>query len=214
MKTTLIFVRHGQSEGNKVNRFNGHINLKLTELGKKQAECTAEYLDRFQIDAIYSSDLSRAYETGLATANRRNMEITSSKELREIFGGDFEGKVFDTLEDLYPEEFHTWMTDMGNCRCPNGESIRELFDRVNKEVLRIANAHQGQTVLITTHATPIRAMSTLWMKKNITEIKSVDWVKNASVTVVDYSDVNEPKIILYDEHAHLEDLATGLPKDV
>lgn len=59
MSTTLIFVRHGESEGNRSDSFNSHVNVPLTNLGKRQAQKTAEFLDRYKIDAVYSSDLAR-----------------------------------------------------------------------------------------------------------------------------------------------------------
>jgi len=211
LQSIIIFVRHGESEGNKSDSFNGSLNLPLTERGKKQAEQTAEFLERYPIDAIYSSDLDRAYETATFTAKRKNIPIVKCRKLREIYGGDFEGIPYSEIEAKFPKEYHAWRHDMGNCRCPNGESIKELFERVKFKVCEIAKKHRGQTVLITTHATPIRAMSTAWLKKDITDIGSIPWVKNASVTIVDYSDIDHPEIILYDEHTHLKDLLTELP---
>ena len=57
-------------------------------------------------------------------------------------------------------------------------------------------------------------MSTVWSKKDITQIRDFDFVRNASVTVVDYSDVDNPVVIEYDVAEHLGKLATELPKDV
>jgi len=54
----------------------------------------------------------------------------------------------------------------------------------------------------------------LWYKKDITEIRDFDFVKNASVTVADYSDVEKPVVLEYDISEHLGELATELPKDV
>ena len=93
-------------------------------------------------------------------------------------------------------------------------SIKELFERVKNEVNEIARKHTGKTVLIATHATPIRAMSTLWFKKNIEDIRDIDWVKNASVTVVNYDDIENPEVLLYDEHKHLNDILTELPSTI
>lgn len=214
MPTTLIFMRHGESSGNKSSSFNGNLDLDLTQLGENQAECTAQYLDKYKIDIIYSSDLKRAFKTALHTAKRQNIEIIKSKNLREIFGGDFEGLKYDKIEQMFPKEYNLWRNDMGNCVCPNGESIRDLEKRVNREVKNIAMRNKDKTVLISTHATPIRVMSTVWYKKDITNIRDFDWVKNASVTVVNYDDIENPKVIEYDVHNHLTDLLTHLPSTI
>jgi len=134
LSTILIFVRHGESEGNKSNRFNGSLNLPLTDKGKEQARKTAEYLKKYKIDRIYSSDLSRALETGKIIAKSQNIDVIESKELREIYGGDFEGEIYDDLRIKFPVEFKTWLNDLGNCTCPNGESIRDLLERFNRKI--------------------------------------------------------------------------------
>ncbi len=214
MATTLIFVRHGESEGNKSSRFNGNLDLELTDRGRIQAQKTAEYLDRYKIDKVYASDLSRAFETAEIIGKRQYVSVIKNKNLREIFGGDFEGKIYSDLQKLYPVEFDKWLNDLGNCRCPNGESIRELLHRFNTEIKQIAAENKGKTILIGTHAMPIRVMSTVWNKKDITKVRDFKFVRNASVTVVDYSDVDNPVVLEYDVAEHLGDIATELPKDV
>ena len=214
MATTLIFVRHGESEGNKSGRFNGNANFPLSDKGRAQAQKTAEYLDEFKIDKIYTSDLLRAKETAQIIAERQNIDITEDKLLREINGGDFEGELYDELHIKFPEEFHKWMNDLGNCQCPNGESIRGLLERFNNKVIEIVENNKNKTVLIATHAMPIRVITTVWSKKDITCVRDVDYVRNASVTVIDYTDKLNPEIIEYDKAEHLGELITELPKNV
>ncbi len=214
MATILIFIRHGESDGNKNSRFNGNLDLLLTDKGREQAQKTAEYLDKYKIDKVYASDLKRALETAKIIARRQNLDVIKDENLREIFGGDFEGKIYSDLSKLYPTEFGMWLNDLGNCRCPNGESIRELLHRFNTKIKDIAQENREQTILIGTHAMPIRVMSTVWNKKDITKIRDFDFVRNASVTVVDYSDIDNPVVLEYDVAEHLGELATELPKDV
>ena len=84
MKTTVIMVRHGESESNKKNVFTGQQNTPLTELGIKQAALAAEALKNVHIDKIYASDLTRAYNTGLPIAKSHGLEIEKNENLREI----------------------------------------------------------------------------------------------------------------------------------
>lgn len=195
-------------------RFNGSLDFPLTERGKIQAEKTAEYLDKFKIDKAYSSDLLRAKETAEIIAERQNLEITVRKALREIDGGDFEGVAYEELYERFPAEFKIWRNDLGNCKCPHGESIKELLERFNTEIIEIVKNNQGKTILIGTHAMPIRAMKTVWDKEDITKIKNIAFVKNAAVTVVDYTDIENPKVLEYDVAEHLGDLITEIPKHV
>lgn len=214
MATVLIFVRHGESEGNKGGRFNGSMDFPLTDRGRAQAEKTAEYLDKYKIDKAYTSDLLRAKETAQTIAKRQNVVLIEDIGLREINGGDFEGQLFEELAAKFPVEFKTWMEDLANCQCPNGESIRGLFERFNAKVKEVASNNKDKTILIGTHAMPIRVMSTLWNKKDLSEIRDIDYVKNASVTVVDYTDIDNPEIVEYDTVDYLGELMTELPKNV
>ncbi len=214
MKTRVIFVRHGESMGNLEEKFNGHINFDLTERGHAQAECTAKFLDAYPIDVIYASDLDRAFHTAEHTAKRRNMQVIPSKALREINGGAYEGMPYKEIIDHYPQEFYTWLHDIGNSACPEGESVAELYTRINAEVLRIVEENRGKNILIATHATPIRVMTCVWHGLPVTEMGKTNWVNNASVTVVDYDENNQTKIVAYNLSEHIGELNTFLPDDV
>ena len=100
--TRLIFIRHGQSEANQQNRFAGQTNVPLTELGKAQARCAAEYITkREKIDKIYSSDLQRAHNTALPTSKLTGIPINDATELREICAGVWEGRLASEIEIEY-----------------------------------------------------------------------------------------------------------------
>lgn len=214
--TTVIIVRHGQSEGNAKGEFHGQYNSDLTEKGHAQAECTAKYLDRYDIDVIYSSDIRRAHSTALHTAERRGMEVIKSEGMREIKAGKWEQMKFEDIAVEYPDVYKTWFEDISNCRCPEGESVRELAHRVWQTVDKIAAENDGKTVMIATHATPIRALSCLWRGLDISEMQNIRWVPNTSVTVVEYDNKGGYNVKLYGECQHLLDagLITELPKNI
>ena len=111
--TTLILVRHGQSNTNLEQRFTGQGHAVLTELGHKQAECTAHYLDRYSIDVIYSSDLTRSMQTAEATARRQGRSVIPNANLREIDAGLWEGLPYAELKKTYPESYALWTDDLG-----------------------------------------------------------------------------------------------------
>lgn len=214
MKTRFYFVRHGESMGNLEEKFNGHINFDLTEKGHAQAECTAQFLDTYPIDVIYSSDLNRAYQTAEHTAKRKSLPIIKSEALREINGGAYEGMEYKSIIDHYPQEFHIWLNDIGNAACPGGESVAALQARVYNEVLRILHENRGKHILITTHATPIRVMTCLWNGIPLSEMRKTNWVNNASVTIVDYDENDTSEVIAYNLADHIGELNTFLPEDV
>ncbi|MDP4133909.1 MAG: histidine phosphatase family protein [Bacillota bacterium] len=214
MATRMIFVRHGESLGNLYGRFVGQGDVPLSEKGHIQAEKTAEYLKDCPIDVIYGSDLRRAFDTGKHIADKKKMKILPTKELREINAGKWEGQLFSELGNIYPKEYNMWLNDLGNAACIGGESVKELSARITTFAQKLADKNRGKTVLCATHATPIRALECQWLGLPTERIIEVPWVRNASVTIVDYLDNGSYKIILdgYDEF--MGELSTGLPLTV
>ncbi len=184
--TTVYLVRHGQSLGNKFGRFLGHTDLDLSEQGYLQADRVKNYFKDIAIDAVYASDLCRAFNTVKPLADMKGLCIIPRTRLREINSGKWENLEFERLKSEFCEDYGIWLTDIGSAVCTDGESVAHLQERVATELNAIAAAHQGQTVVIGTHATPIRAMTCLWRGLPLSEMKSIPWVANASITKVVY----------------------------
>jgi len=213
MKTTVYIIRHGQSKANEVDVFLGHHNMDLTAQGYLQAQKTAAFFKDIPVDVIYSSDLTRAYETARATAALKNLPITKNENLREIAAGDWEEKPFDELRAENSEEFRTWIDDFGHARCPKGESVEELQTRFVGEVEKLAKENIGKTICVFAHATPIRVLKAAWDGKDLNDIKEVPWPSNASVTEAEYKD-GVFRILQYSRDDFLEDLVTVLPENI
>ena len=212
--TRLLLIRHGESEANRENRFAGHSDFPLTEKGMLQAECTADYIARtYSVDAVYASDLRRAYDTALATARRFSLPVIPCESLREIFAGEWEGLSFDELPVRYSEDFGVWRSDIGNARCTGGEAVSTLQDRVLAVLLHIAEQNPSKTVVIGTHATPIRATECALRGKPLSEMHAVPWVTNASVTEL-LCENGRLSLVSVGENRHLAELHTALPKNV
>ena len=181
--TRILLVRHGESESNILGTFTGQMDAPLSALGHTQAECTAAFLlENYLVDAVYSSDLSRAYHTALHTAEKLGLQVQTDKRLREIYGGQWQDMLFSELSSTHPEEYALWQQDMGNSRCPGGESVAELADRVWECVTDICEGNPEKTVLIATHATPIRAIQWKAAGTPLSFMMQIPWVSNASVS--------------------------------
>lgn len=180
--TELYLIRHGQSEANLQACFLGHGDLDLTELGRRQAQLAAGYLRNIGVDAIYSSDLKRAFHTAGATAEALGMTVTADRRLREIDGGAWEFRPFTELVREYPVEYNLWQHNIGLSRCAGGESVVELQERIVAAVKDLAARHEGQTLFLFTHATPIRVLRAACEGLAPEVWQSVPWATNASVT--------------------------------
>src|SRR5215218_1856032 len=99
----IILWRHGRTEWNVENRFQGQADIPLDSVGRAQAERTASMLAGYRPSALYSSDLSRAYNTAAALAAIIGLEIQTDKRLREINVGSWEGLLGREVDAANPE---------------------------------------------------------------------------------------------------------------
>ena len=203
--THIYFIRHGQSEGNLNHLFLGHTDLDLTDLGQKQAERVGEYFKDIPVDAVYASDLLRAYHTACPLAKAKGLPIVKSEKLREIFAGEWEGGEWDEIHKTPMGQI--WWNDTGNARPVGGESVGELQERVLEEVSRIARENEGKTVCIFTHFTPIYALRTAWEGATLSEMKYMPKPANASVTHALYENGAFAELLEYACNDFLGDLS-------
>lgn len=211
--TRLIVIRHGFSEANMAHKFAGHSDFPLTDIGVLQAKQCAEALKLEKIDAIYASDLKRAFGTAVPVADAHGLPITAHKGLREIFAGDWEGNTFNCLEEKYSQSYEVWKKDIGNAHPDGGESVAELYDRVIAALQEIAEENQGRTVCIATHATPIRALCTAAAGLGAQSMRQIPWTANASISLFEYEN-GKFRAIYTSRDEHLGDLKTKFPSNV
>ena len=211
---TLVLVRHGFSEGNKTNTFTGHLDVPLCDIGFKQAELVSDYvLKNFKIDLIYSSPLSRAFNTVKNISEHFNVKTITDDRLKEIYGGKWEGMKFDDISTAYPEEHSNWKNDIGHTRCPEGETMGDVTERVKSFYNEILKENQGKTIVVCAHAGVIRATQCYMQNVDLYGMKDVPWVPNSSISVVDYVDGKFiPDFFGYTDH--LGDSITNLPKSI
>ena len=213
MDTTLIFVRHGESEANGNGFFAGQLDIALSQRGMRQAEMTALYIhENFSVDAVYSSDLRRAYCTALPIMKACGTDLIKSEQLREIFAGQWQGLCFDELQTQHSESYGIWLQDIGNAHPADGESVKALSARIWNAVQDIAAREQGKTVVIVTHATPIRALLCQLKGYELDRMKEIPWVSNASVSVVRFD--GTWKLEKEGVDMHLAELKTQFPANV
>lgn len=214
MATTFLIIRHGYSKSNENGYFTGQTDVPLAELGKAQAEQTADYLYKnYKLDALYSSPLQRAYSTALPISKCFQLPIQTEEDLKEINGGKWEEKTPKTILSLYKEAYSLWLKNIGEARCTDGETMQEVQIRATNALKKIAQNHDGQTVAVTTHAGVIRALQCLWQSLPLSEMKNIPWVENASISVVTCQNGTfTPLKIGYNEHLTSE--KTNLPKNI
>lgn len=212
--TTLLLIRHGESEANRQRVFAGQYDPELTDKGLKQAELTAHFVaHKYSVDLIYSSDLKRAYKTAQCLGQLLGLDVIKEPGMREINAGQWEKVKFVDLPVLYPAEFAVWNEHIGLSTCTGGESVRQLGDRILVTLERIAQANDGKTVAIGTHATPVRVAQSLIQTGGLDAMENIPWVANASVTEICY-DNGKWNVVAVSQDNHLAEFRTSLPANV
>jgi broad specificity phosphatase PhoE len=148
----IILWRHGRTEWNVENRFQGQADIPLDSLGVSQAERSARMLAGYAPSALYSSDLSRAYQTAAALAELTGLEIQTDKRLREIHVGSWEGLLGREIDEADPELARRLRAGEDVRRSPTGESPSEVGERVSEALTQIAEAAKDKsTIVVATH---------------------------------------------------------------
>jgi broad specificity phosphatase PhoE/ribonuclease HI len=156
--TRFLLLRHGQTELSAQRRYSGRGNPALTDVGRRQAGAAARYLaERGGIAAVYSSPLQRAYDTAAAAAKALRLDVTVDDGLIETDFGAWDGLTFNEAAQHDPELHGRWLRD-ASIKPPGGESFDNVLDRVLEVRERIIAGHQGSTVLVVSHVTPIKLL--------------------------------------------------------
>jgi broad specificity phosphatase PhoE len=142
--TTLLLVRHGETDWNAEGRLQGHTDRPLNDFGRRQANELADRLAGDHIAAIYASDLVRAKETAEIVGARLGLPVVVDPDLREKDWGSWEGL---TSSERLTVEYE-------------GETTEDHRDRTLRALARIVERHPRQRVVVVTHGGSLRRIQT------------------------------------------------------
>jgi 2,3-bisphosphoglycerate-dependent phosphoglycerate mutase len=156
MATQVLFIRHGETDWNRIKRIQGHIDIPLADSGVEQARQLARRLVReagegASLDAIYSSDLQRAQQTAQPAASALGLPLQLKTGLRERAYGVFQGHDSSEIEARFPDAYAVWQTRDPGFAPEGGESSRAFYHRVVHEVEAIVAAHPDGRIACVAH---------------------------------------------------------------
>lgn len=177
--TTLLLARHGETDWNRDHLWQGHTGPPLNDTGRRQAAELARQISA--LDAVYSSDTERAYETALILAEGHGLEVTTDTRLREVNFGEWEGLTRAQINERFGGAFTRWLS--GESSIPNGgEADEAMAERVLAALTHVSDQHPTGRVLVVTSGGPIRAVEARLLGiDQATARKTVETVPNCSL---------------------------------
>lgn len=205
--TTVYLIRHCEADGNIKEIFQGHTDGGITEKGERQLEMLSERCKDLNPDIIFSSPLTRAYKTAQAAGKYHDVPIIREKGIIEINGGDMEGKMWSELPILFPEDFPVWKNNFPAFSAPNGESVKNVYERMKLTVLKHVSENIGKTLVFATHGGAIYTFLAYAYGIPFEECGGKNlWCENTSLTRVDFTHENgdfKPDVIYMNDFCHL-----------
>ncbi|MDO9508504.1 MAG: histidine phosphatase family protein [Thermovirgaceae bacterium] len=184
----LVFVRHGETEWNSSLRFQGQTDVPLGETGRRQAMLLAERLKPVNFDRIYSSPLSRAFETASIITERSSFagDIVTTEGLSEMSFGGWESLTIAEIQEKDPRLFLSWKENPSSVTPPGGEPFHGLVSRVGSALGSIIPGG-GEKILVVCHGGTIRASLVALIGISPQAAWKVR-VDNCSITVLDITE--------------------------
>lgn len=209
--TTVYLIRHCEASGNIDGTFQGWTDNSITERGKQQLKALEQRFATVPLDAVYTSDLQRAYLTGCAVKGVHEIPIITRRDLREINGGEWEGLTWEQIEQGYPDDLYTWRHAPERHQCPGGESFAQVQQRMTDAVLDIVKKHPGQSVAIASHGAALRCYLSALQGYSLDRLyESGMLMDNTAVNKVEFASNGKCHICYLADNSHLTagDLST------
>lgn len=146
--TTIMLIRHGDTDWNVGEIFRGRADIELNEIGIKQGQLLAEYLADQPIKAVYSSPLKRALKTAEIIAACHNINITLSQELVDFNYGLWQGLSHGAVQQKYQEIYNEWLKNPHLVKMPKGESLNDVRERIISLMNQVITMHEGTVALV------------------------------------------------------------------
>jgi probable phosphoglycerate mutase len=149
--TRFVFIRHGETDWNRQQRFQGQIDVPLNDIGLEQARRLGERLAAEPADVLVCSDLTRTQQTAQPLAAAWGLPPQLAPGVREQNFGVLEGLDVPTIQRQHADLWADWLQHRADFALPGGESLRQFHARVMATVRDLAAQHAGRSVAVVTH---------------------------------------------------------------
>ncbi len=204
--TRLLILRHGEVNAESRKALYGQLDVELSERGHAQSARTGAALSTQPIEAVYTSDLSRASILGREIARHHELEPHPDPRLRERHFGHWQGLLWEHIETTYPEELKQYSEKRHHMRVPGpSENFPDVRARLVPFLAEVLEKHRGQTVAIACHSGPARILLAEALGLPIDGIFTFEQ-NYCCLNAIDYFDTGRVRVQLLNDTHHLGDL--------
>ncbi len=155
----IILVRHGETQWNKLGKFQGQVDVALNQRGLAQARDAAKAALTWRPTALYSSPLRRTMQVAEEVSRKVGLPVTEDPRLMELNLGELEGATNRQMREEWSQVYRSWRENPGATVMPGGESMAQLRERVWQAFLEVEEAHlEDEAVMIVSHNFAIRCV--------------------------------------------------------
>ncbi|MCP4077925.1 MAG: histidine phosphatase family protein [Gammaproteobacteria bacterium] len=183
-QSTILLVRHGQTEWNQQHRIQGHQDSPLTSLGKQQAQQTKILLEQFDIQQAFVSPLKRAVDTTEIILQGRSLRATILNDLSEINLGPWEGKTRAETALTHPEEYNSFWHRPDTFALSGAETFQQLQQRIVNSLDTIFANAGNNNVLVVSHWIAIKVALAFYSGIPLSQLSSLQDPKNGSLLML------------------------------
>jgi probable phosphoglycerate mutase len=205
LPATFVMLRHGETVLTPEKRFSGSggSDPVLSAVGRRQADAVAAALaGRGTIQAIISSPLRRCRETADAVAAKLGLGVSIEEGLRETDFAAWEGLTYAEVRERYPDDLEAWLASPKAAPTGGGESFATVARRVAATRDKLLALHQGRTILLVTHVTPVKTLVRLALGAPPESLFRME-LSAASLSAVAYYADGNASLRLLNDTSHL-----------
>ena len=196
MGNQIILWRHGQTEWNVANKFQGHTDIPLNAVGEFQAQHAAPMLAAINPTMIIASDLMRAQSTAHELVKITGLEVQTDARLRETNCGNWEGLTGDEIRKADLDNLRQWSMGGDNPAGGIGERRSEVGARGVAAINSALAGKDNQRLVVATHGGTARTIIGTYLDLPIPFWSRIGGLSNAQWSILEES----PKGWLLVEH--------------
>ena len=199
--------RHGQTDWNAERRVQGQSESRLTELGIQQARELGERIRHLQFARVFCSSSIRTRQTAEHAFSHSDVEVLYQDNLREIFMGPWEGRLYDRVSAEDPDSFNHFWKQPHLFRVEGAETFAQLQERALKALDEIALQYPDQEIAIVSHGALIKSVLCHADKLPLSELWTPPTMHNCAHSIVEFNGIDDMRIVQYADQAYQDVVA-------